>query len=80
VRNSDEFTLSAGDITNGYVDLSETPADTDAVILQMNAAPAFQNGVAFTVAVKRVTWTGSALEGILLENDVIMAIYSYVAA
>jgi len=73
-RKVDRFTLAAGDITAGYVDLAVTPAEPTCVVLNVKGAPGQFYGDDFQVitdgtSVRRLTWAGMGLDGLLVAGD-----------
>lgn len=76
----ERFTLSATDITNGYIVLTSTPSDASLVRLTVIEGIEQDNGVDFTMLPadgnKRLSWNGLGLDGILEENDKIIVWYN----
>jgi hypothetical protein len=78
----EDFTLIAGDITNGYVDLAET-VNTGSVILTPSGGPMQIEGIDYTLSdgggFTRVTFAGDLISGdsALVATDVIHIKYSY---
>jgi hypothetical protein len=74
-----QFTLGAGDITNGYVDLPHL-AEAKSVSINVLNGIEQQWGVDFTVApnagVSRITWAGD-LASFIAAGDVLLVKYSY---
>lgn len=73
-RKVDLVTLTATDITNGYIDLSVTPDEPQRVVVAIKGAPAQFYGDDFSVitdgtSVRRLSWSGMGLDGVLAEGD-----------
>lgn len=68
------FTLAAGDITNGYVDLAQTPIEV------LNVTPKGglkqEEGVDYTISTNRLTFAGD-LATLLASGDKLMVTYVY---
>lgn len=74
------FTLSAQDVTNGYVDLAHT-AIANTIMVQPAGGPCQDEGTDYTVSltggvggVTRITWVGN-LAGIIAEQDELRVSY-----
>jgi hypothetical protein len=75
---SEDFTLSAGDITNQYVDLASTPTAGSIHFLPEDG-PAQKEGTDFTVSTNRITFAGDLATGgdaALVEGEVIQIKYA----
>lgn len=79
------FVLSPTDISNKYVDLSTIPDDASKVRLYVIAGTAQQKGVDFDIVVntpgsdlKRLTWDGLPLDGVLISGDVLLVVYNII--
>lgn len=73
-RKVERFTLTASDITNGYVDLATAPDEVTRVVLNVKGAPGQFYGDDFQVitdgtSVRRLTWAGMGLDTILVAGD-----------
>jgi len=78
-RRVETFTLTATDITNGYVDLAATPDVATDVVLLVKDAPAQFYGTDYTMdgtVTNRLTWSGLGLDGVLSAGDSITVIYT----
>lgn len=88
VDEKQTFVLSAGDITNGYVDLANV-ADTDSIDLLVRGAPSLLEGASYDYTVNytggaggntRITWLNDLAVGgpaELIAGDVIQVKYRY---
>lgn len=73
-RKVARFTLTAGDITAGYVDLPSTPDEPLRVVLHVKGAPAQFYGDDYQLitdgtSVRRLSWAGMGLDGVLTTGD-----------
>lgn len=70
------FTLDGTDITNGYVDLAQTPL-ADSIMIAVDGMPGLaQKTTHFTVSTNRITWAGD-LATLLASGDVVNIFYEY---
>lgn len=80
-REVARFTLTATDITNAYVDLPSTPDEPTRCVLHVKGAPAQFYGDDFQVIadgssiVKRLSWAGMGLDGVLTAGDKFTVVY-----
>ena len=79
---TEQLTLTATNISDKYVDLTNTPLDATAVGLFPVGGIKQQYTVDYTVVtdtatIKRLNWNGLGLESLLAENDVISVDYMY---
>lgn len=63
------FTLSAGDITNGYVVLSHIPTVASSTALSVIGGPMQEYGVDFVMIGANLDWNGLGLDGVLTAGD-----------
>lgn len=71
----ESFTLIAGDITNGYVDLAQTPLANSLRVFVVGS-PEQEQGVDYTVSTNRVTFAGD-LAAELVAGDKLIVNYAY---
>lgn len=76
------ITLTSTNITNKYVDLTETPATATAVEVNPVGGPAQEYTTDFTVitngsVVKRLNWSSLGMDGILEAGDKLIVSYTY---
>lgn len=79
-RKVDLITLTEGDITNGYVDLSVTPDTPARVTVNVKGAPGQFYGDDFQMitdgtSVKRLSWAGLGLDTLLVAGDKLTVTY-----
>lgn len=79
-RKVDRFTLTAGDVTNAYVDLAVTPDEPTRVVVSVKGAPGQFYGDDFQVitdgtSVRRLSWAGMGLDGLLVAGDKLTVTY-----
>lgn len=72
--NVERFTLSASNISNKYVDLIAAPLTPSLARLAVAGAPTLDNGIDYAIItngvdLRRLSWSGYGLDGILEEND-----------
>lgn len=77
----ERFSLTALDVSNKYVDLSEVPLDLDSVMFKVRGGCDQFIGLDFSVVSdgslnKRVSWSGLGLDGLLEENDIVDIFYN----
>lgn len=65
----DKVTLSGTDISNGFITLSGTPTTPADVILNVIGGLSQDYGVDFTVSGATLSWSGLALDGVLVSGD-----------
>jgi len=75
VNVTDEFTLIAGDISNGYVDLSQTPIAAS-ISVTPDGGPEQRIAVDFTLSTNRLTFAGD-LSSLLESGDILIVKYQY---
>jgi hypothetical protein len=71
----EEFVLDATDISNGYIDLANTPIAASIQVHPDNG-PIQRNGVDFTISTARLTFDGD-LASLLEDGDVLVVYYQY---
>lgn len=71
----ESFTLIAGDITNGYVDLAQTPL-ANSVHVFPKGGPGQEQGVDFTISTNRVTFAGDLATYLVAGNKLVIN-YAY---
>ena len=77
-RRVETFTLAAGDITNKYVTLANTPASAGRVVLHVKGAPTQHYGDDFQMnggTPTRCEWTSLGLDGVLQSGDKLTIVY-----
>lgn len=77
---AEQFTLAAGDITNKYVDLANTPNAAGNVHLVVQSAPGQSYGDDYQmdgVTTNRLTWAALGLDGELTAGDKLTVFYAY---
>lgn len=78
--NVQTFTLSPSDVSNKYVDLSTPPSTPTATRLSISGAPGMAYSTDFEVItngvdVRRLSWNGKTIDGILESGDVVTVEY-----
>ena len=73
----ERFTLDAGDITNKYVTLAQTPSDTTKVIVHVINGLAGELSIDYTITDNKVTWSGLQYETDLEATDKLLVAYQY---
>lgn len=79
IFESETFILTSTDIANGYVQLVYQPVTADEVIFSIKNAPAQHYGDDFKqdpIFLKRISWEGMELEGLLQVGDKITITYT----
>lgn len=74
----ESFTLTNADITNMFVTLTQTPTEAEKIDFQVAHAPIQICGIDFrqdTLFLKRITWEGLGLDGVLETGDKIKITY-----
>lgn len=72
----EQFTLDGTDITNKYVDVSGTINSLTSTIILISGAPnQFYGDDYVAIAPSRVSWNGTALDGILTSGDKLTVLY-----
>lgn len=88
LHNVQYITLNSTNISNGYVDLAQTPHTAAHVLVDIIGAGAQEYGVDFTVitdgsSVKRLKWTTggggptTGLSGVLVDGSKLRVVYTY---
>jgi len=76
---SEQFTLSATDITNKYVTLAQQPLNNAHVVLHVvgGTTQHYENDytIVFSTPEYRLSWNGKNLDGILAATDVLRVVY-----
>lgn len=77
----EEITLNSTNILNKYVDLTNVPVDPDEVRLVVIGGVEQDSGIDFDIItdgseIKRLTWNGFSLDGILTSGDKLLVSYS----
>lgn len=74
---SDQFILNGSDITNKFVNLTQTPIDENTINLKIKGAPSLLLGEAFDIggSPTQITWSGLDLDGILSIGDIVQIQY-----
>lgn len=75
VAEVEKFTLSAGDITAGYITLASSPATAGDTVLMVQNAPSQFYGTDFSVTGNQLSWSGLALDGVLEAGDNLTVMY-----
>ena len=73
--NREIFTLAALDISNGYVDLAQTPVAASVDVTPVGG-PLQEFGVDYTLSTNRITFAGD-LSALLAAGDKLMVSYIY---
>lgn len=80
VNGKETFTLTLGDIANGYVDLAEEAIPESVSLLVEGAGDQLEGqdwSQAVNLGVTRISWTGLGLDGLLASGDVIQIQYEF---
>lgn len=87
-QNKETFSLSAGDITNGYIDLTQVAKNSSIILFVKGLAPAIE-GASYDYTVNytggagsktRITWVNEYATGgasALVASDVVQVCYEY---
>ena len=75
-RIVDRFTLSAADISAKKVTLSDTPASSETVVVDIPEGTVQKLTLDYIVSGNEVQWDGRGMETILAENDRLIITFS----
>lgn len=71
----EDFTLDAGDITNKYITLADTPVNNASIELKVNNAGSQIYGIAYQLIGDTINWTALDLDTVLAVGDIISVRY-----
>lgn len=74
--SAEQRTITTLEETNKSLTLAQAPLVPNAVILQIQGAPAQIYGLDYTVSGTTLSWNGLGLDGLLEENDEVSIVYS----
>jgi hypothetical protein len=73
----DLFTLTALQISNKFVNLSNVPADPNGVILEIEGANTQIQDNSWEISGSSLSWNGKDIDGVLEEGDILSVKYQY---